>query len=1800
MRSNAKSTSKVRYGRLGVEQLESRVVPAAFTTLGNDLNQALSGALSTVIGKFDQVQAALPIVGQSLATEKSSVQAAVSKFESDLNDAIGKLDNNSPATAADAVNALMATNDFKSLVPYGTYDPAHNTLGFTAAFQAMVPIDSTGFSFDLGLPGVPFSLTANLKVGVEIDYGYVTFKLNNGGFSLQSATNPAGQPNQLAVSLTAQAADLNLHGDIGFFQFTGGPVKVPQGQTPPPTIQLSAGVAMSADGATLSSAQLAGNAQVNLHLSATLASGNEHGFSFPHIETDFVMNWDLGTKLNTGSVLGSRDQLGKNEPTVAFNNVEFGLGSFLGSMVQPLANAVDQITAPLAPLYALMQAPLPGLSDLSEAAGGGAVSVDTLLSAAVAANVLPPDYQLLADLGIRLHDLVELIRKAQFNPDSDGLVPLGSFNLSHNGDLRDSTLGGGALSLLQWVENGANLDDALTDLVPHIVDVASNLETTIKNDIGSLPLGPIQSQVSQIFSQIDEDLRTAKNGIGLTFPLLDDPSSIYKLLLGQDVDFVHFHATFNGSASETKTIPVWGPVTAGFSGSIQFGSTLEAGVDTYGLRQFFISIINGNPDPGTLDQSFYVVSNGTPLVSIAGSITANVGPKLTFGAGVADIYAEATFNGGVQTNDPIQVNFVTANSPEKKLRPAILNGDLFTVSGSMSADFSFSVTVGANALFFGVSKTVFSLPIAQKTLFDTKASVSPANPFNQPPPPSSIDVVFNANFYGDAAGGNVLRVEVDNGNLTFVYNGAIRGPAIPLDEVNSITVLGSADEGTVFNVTGNFYFIPFRIEGGESSGDYLILDDTELSVGGSTYYAVHDTVIEREEYLPGLPVPILSTFNFQGIEGVTLLAPVNQSNEVHVYSLATPTVIFGGNAGNEFDLGGPGESLFSVLNLLTLLGGTGYDKLIVDDTANIGANTYFVGHNELSMSRTFKAIQVSGDFPLGSLHYTAPRKTLEYSGIDYVRVDAGVGGNTFTVDDVPAAGAVNPTAMAIALGTGSGADTVTLEATTGPVSVYGQGGNDVVNVGVSGRGTQDISGNVFVDNSAPALYSHGTTLNINDADDPTVRTVTFNTPIDGLGIVDGFTGTHTYPNPIDPSEGTTTIAYQIADVKSVNVQGSNSAFGFFNVLNTPQNLGGGILPKDLISTHLTLGSFFNDVNVAGTTGPLTITGGAGVNEVTLGALAGAAGDLGNLAGRVKVLGAIDQLTIKDDAVNAFRYYAMGATSFTGGATAGIFYPGLSLNGLVVDLGDGGNQLVVNGTPAMSGDGSGVFISTGNGSDAVSVKRTSAPLTLSMGNGAFQTVAIGSNSASLDDIGDVNVYAGGVTQAFVSDAAATTGQSFNISSVSADTEDVTRSVSVGDGGSETLNTFTFHFATPGQVDLTAGKGGDGVSVRGTPANTTTIITGGAGQDHVAIEADDSAPPVLGPLNFYGNASQGDYAYLYGENSFTPAQSYIFQATASKPYSQPNVLDQQRVLIGGNAPITMRGVATLTTLTASPGSFVSIQGVPAGESLDVFDAYHDRIIFGNALSSPIGYMADIRGTVSIIANGEDESVTLDDSIDSTGRHVYLEPATDSRGDVIAGMSPGNIYLALGATSTVNLIGGLGNDTFSMLGTGFGANFSVDGGKGTNALDYSGVTGLTTGVYVNLRTGEASGLVNGISRMQNVNGSALNDILVGNGGNVLDGGAGRDLLIAGATASVLRGGADEDLLIGGTTAYDTDAAELEAVLAAWAVDLDTDLLAGQVTSNGGGNTLLGQGGIDFFFVGIDDTNTTDRKKDETVVYV
>ncbi len=221
----------------------------------------------------------------------------------------------------------------------------------------------------------------------------------------------------------------------------------------------------------------------------------------------------------------------------------------------------------------------------------------------------------------------------------------------------------------------------------------------------------------------------------------------------------------------------------------------------------------------------------------------------------------------------------------------------------------------------------------------------------------------------------------------------------------------------------------------------------------------------------------------------------------------------------------------------------------------------------------------------------------------------------------------------------------------------------------------------------------------------------------------------------------------------------------------------------------------------------------------------------------------------------------------------------------------------------------------------------------------------------------------------------------------------------------------------------------------------------------------------------------------------------------------------------------------------------------------------------------------------------------------------------GTEIGGGTPTNIAIAYGLQDTEDP--SLGTDDLFI-----GTHPLIDGGANfvggvdelsiySRALSSAEIQSLFagnpttpgTGVAVNLQQGTATGLLGGIANIQNVIGSAGNDIIVGNGGNVLNGGAGRDLLIAGAFSSILNGGDDDDILIGGTTNYDNDQSALQAIMAEWTSASDyatrvanlkngtggTPILnATTVHSNGGGNTLSGDAGLDLFFANLDDLDT------------
>jgi hypothetical protein len=248
---------------------------------------------------------------------------------------------------------------------------------------------------------------------------------------------------------------------------------------------------------------------------------------------------------------------------------------------------------------------------------------------------------------------------------------------------------------------------------------------------------------------------------------------------------------------------------------------------------------------------------------------------------------------------------------------------------------------------------------------------------------------------------------------------------------------------------------------------------------------------------------------------------------------------------------------------------------------------------------------------------------------------------------------------------------------------------------------------------------------------------------------------------------------------------------------------------------------------------------------------------------------------------------------------------------------------------------------------------------------------------------------------------------------------------------------------------------------------------------------------------------------------------------------------------------------------------------------------------ATGKPVNLIGNPSGAVSLYASD------LDNTWSITGQNA---------GTLNIAQSPATVTFS----SVQNLAGGAGADTF-VFADGAGVDGAIDGGGGTNTLDYSA---YSSSVLVDLQTGSATGVGGGIlnNSIQNVTGgtgggdAGMFNLLIGNGGNVLTGGFGRrNILVAGGAASTLNAGDQEDLLIAGSTVYDGDPAlaAWSQIAAEWASsdDYATRVLklgtgngvplldATTVFGNGGGNTLNGTGALAWIFSdGLDTINNFD----------
>ena len=351
------------------------------------------------------------------------------------------------------------------------------------------------------------------------------------------------------MAASIAAPNLSGEGHLGFLNFGI------QNLTPGPL--LSGTFTADANGTM----HVAGSAAADLKLSSDMGSAE-----FPSISADLDASWTLGDSGITGG-------------SVAFNNVAYDFGQFVTDFITPVLQKIEPVLEPLHDALAVVNTDLTFLDAVpgaltafdvtgnfdqsgNDLGGDGRITVLDFLKLAGYQNVA--GLQGFINIVENLIDWAAFLDGKSFGPDK---YDLGSFTLpvSINGLV-------GALSR-------ASITAGATDLNSFLDALAANQPNFGASHGGKTGAGVVTS----IFGSPD-----------ISFPVIEQPLQLFKLLLGQDVDLVdvtlppiefNFGQINTHTGIPTQTVPIqdfvpFPGITVELSGALEAVLQLAFGYDT--------------------------------------------------------------------------------------------------------------------------------------------------------------------------------------------------------------------------------------------------------------------------------------------------------------------------------------------------------------------------------------------------------------------------------------------------------------------------------------------------------------------------------------------------------------------------------------------------------------------------------------------------------------------------------------------------------------------------------------------------------------------------------------------------------------------------------------------------------------------------------------------------------------------------------------------------------------------------------------------------------------------------------------------------------------------------------------------------------------------------------------------------------------------------------------------------------------------------------------------------------------------
>jgi Ca2+-binding RTX toxin-like protein len=374
-------------------------------------------------------------------------------------------------------------------------------------------------------------------------------------------------------------------------------------------------------------------ADANIDLSFSTGYG-DRGLGFPPIVGTVHMSYTL-SQLTEITLVGEDEWVGQPY----YKNLYLDAGFFFGEFVAAMVEEVQQYTKPFQPVIDTITAPIPVISDLSEAVGGGEVTLLSLLEA-VADN----------DLSMieRIADFITFFNNIP--ADQAFLLGLGP----STGDILQAEPGAFAVRTSTVIEPNCGEEGQEGDTCTQTPALGSAGKQWERFDVSTV----VSGSLAELFLG---ETREAAGGAssadpGISYPFLNDTTEIFGMLLGEDADILYVNlGSFKASAGVSWTFgpffagPV--PLNVSIGGSVTLQGRFAVGFDTRGLRSYIAggSLVDVLIDGIYLDD-YNLQGNEAPEVELILEFWA--GASVGFYIFEAGLEAGATFNISLDLNDP--------------------------------------------------------------------------------------------------------------------------------------------------------------------------------------------------------------------------------------------------------------------------------------------------------------------------------------------------------------------------------------------------------------------------------------------------------------------------------------------------------------------------------------------------------------------------------------------------------------------------------------------------------------------------------------------------------------------------------------------------------------------------------------------------------------------------------------------------------------------------------------------------------------------------------------------------------------------------------------------------------------------------------------------------------------------------------------------------------------------------------------------------------------------------------------------